>query len=277
MAEAPHGTPPGATDTHVQIYGPGCGRLTAAPGTEKLGTLAEYRAEMVRLGLARAVLVQPVDYGTNNTCMLAGLAALGPAARGVAVVPEDVSDRDLDLLGAQGIAGLRCFLLGDCGTSSWNRAVRLAPRLAERGWHFDLQLDGTELPEREVSLHRLPANLVIDHMGRLPSPPDPGGPGMAALLRLMDTGRVWVKLSAPRQASGSGPPRYEDMVPIARRLIGHAPDRCIWASNWPHSRQEPRPDMLGLLHLLDLWARDETIRRRILADNPAGLYGFPSS
>jgi D-galactarolactone isomerase len=275
MAEAPHGTPPGATDTHLHVYGPGCGSLTAAAGTASAGTLAEYRAEMVRLGLARAVLIQPVAYGTNNTCMLAALAALGPAARGVAVVPEDVGDRDLDLLGAQGVAGLRCFLLGVAGTTNWDRAARLAPRIAERGWHVDLQLDATELPEREISIHRLPGSLVIDHMGRLPSPPDPGGPEMAALLRLMDTGRVWIKLSAPYYSSRSGPSRYEDTVPVARRLVSHAPDRCLWASNWPYPKQEPRPDTLELFHLLDVWAPDEKTRRRILVDNPAALYGFP--
>jgi D-galactarolactone isomerase len=55
-----------------------------------------------------------------------------------------------------------------------------------------------------------------------------------------------------------------------------APERMLWASNWPHpGRNDHRErDEALLLDLLLEWAPDEATRRRILVDNPAALYGF---
>ena len=97
---------------------------------------------------------------------------------------------------------------------------------------------------------------------------------MAVLLRLLDTGRAWVKLSAPCHADGAGAPGHADVRALARRLVAHAPDRCLWGSNWPHPGRTPRPDNRALLALLEDWAPDARTRRRILAENPARLYGF---
>jgi D-galactarolactone isomerase len=93
-------------------------------------------------------------------------------------------------------------------------------------------------------------------------------------LRLLDTGRVWVKLSAPYHADRDGPPHYRDVQDLARRLVAHAPERCLWGSNWPHPGRTPRPDNATLLALLAAWAPDPTAMRKILVDNPALLYGF---
>ena len=116
---------------------------------------------MARTGFSRAVIVQPESCGTDNGCLLAALAALGPVARGVALVSATVSDRDLDLLSAQGVAGTRCFLRADepDAPDVW---ARIAGRVAEHGWHVDLACDAGSLPEREVWLRRLPGTLVVD-------------------------------------------------------------------------------------------------------------------
>ncbi|MBL8663620.1 MAG: amidohydrolase family protein, partial [Candidatus Odyssella sp.] len=89
-------------------------------------------------------------------------------------------------------------------------------------------------------------------------------------------GRTWVKLSAPYETSKKGPPLYADVGALAKALVEAAPDRCVWASNWPHPSvpREQRPDDADLLDLLLDWAPDETTRNRILVDNPAKLYGF---
>jgi D-galactarolactone isomerase len=94
------------------------------------------------------------------------------------------------------------------------------------------------------------------------------------LLRLLDTGRVWVKLSAPYETSKTGAPRYEDVSALARALAARNPERCLWATNWPHPGRNPPPDNADILNLLPDWVPDETTRRKILVDNPARLYGF---
>jgi D-galactarolactone isomerase len=96
-----------------------------------------------------------------------------------------------------------------------------------------------------------------------------------ALLRLLETGRVWVKCSSPYGVSKSGPPDYADVTAIARAIIRAAPERVVWGSNWPHPNPPAYPlDEAALLDLLGEWVPDEAIRRRILVDNPARLYGF---
>lgn len=278
MAQHPSGeTPPGATDTHLHIYEPGYAlNERAVAGPEPNATLVEYRQEMARLGLSRAVIVQPAAYGTDNTCTLNAIAELGPAARGVAILDEAVGERELDLLSAQGIVGLRCFMLNPGGMMTWERVQRMAPRVTEHGWHLDLQFDGAEWPEREAFVRDLPGTLVIDHIGKFLRPVEPTGQEVAVLLRLLDTGRAWVKLSAPYETSASGPPDYADVSAIARRLVRHAPDRCLWASNWPHPSQNPRPDNKALLDLLAEWTPHAETRHRILVENPGRLYGFPA-
>jgi D-galactarolactone isomerase len=144
------------------------------------------------------------------------------------------------------------------------------------GWHVQLQCNGRELPERRAMLERLPGDLVIDHVGRFMDPVPLDHPAFACLLDLLGSGRTWVKLSAPYESSRIGPPAYEDVTALAQALVRAAPERMLWASNWPHPghtdpkvRNEPL-----LLDLLIEWAPEAAVRNRILVDNPAALYGF---
>jgi D-galactarolactone isomerase len=139
-----------------------------------------------------------------------------------------------------------------------------------------LQLDGRRLPEREALLKRLKGALVIDHNGKFLEPVATDDPSFKSLLRLLENGRTWVKLSAPYETSKKGPPLYPDVGALAKALVKAAPERCVWATNWPHP-SVPRaqcPDDADLLDLLLDWAPDEAVRKKILVDNPATLYGF---
>jgi D-galactarolactone isomerase len=235
--------------------------------------LSDYLQVQRRLGLSRAVIVQPNGYGFDNRCTLEALAALGDAARGIATVQPDVADAELERLTRAGVRGVRFHLLPG-GMLGWDALEPMAARVAAFGWHVQLQLDGRELPRYESALLRLPVPLVIDHNGKFLEPVATDHPGFVTLLRLLEDGNTWVKLSAPYETSKSGPPRYEDVGVLARALVAASPDRCVWASNWPHPGQKAPPDTGELLELLGEWAPDEATRRRILVDNPAALYGF---
>ena len=235
--------------------------------------LADYRAVQRALGLSRVVLVQPSGYGFDNRCMLEALQELGDSARGVAIVPTDVADAELDRLTRAGVRGIRYFLLAG-GLLSWESLEAMAARVAGFGWHAQLQFDGRELPRYETMLARLPVPLVIDHNGKFLEPVPTDHPGFVALLRLLADGNTWVKLSAPYETSKVGPPHYEDVSILAKALVAARPDRCVWASNWPHPNRNQPPDTSELLDLLLEWAPDDQTRRRILVDNPAQLYGF---
>jgi len=144
------------------------------------------------------------------------------------------------------------------------------------GWHANIQLDGRELPKYEAQIKRLPGNFVIDHTGKFLEPVTPEHEAFKSLLRLVDTGRCWVKLSAPYETSKTGAPKYEDVGRLAKALVKTAPERMLWASNWPHPSvpKEKCPKDEDLLDLLAEWAPEEKAQKKILADNPAELYGF---
>ena len=128
----------------------------------------------------------------------------------------------------------------------------------------------------EARLRDLPLDLVVDHIGKFldPAPPRVDNPAFRALQRLLDGGRCWVKLSAPYESSRRAAPTYDDVAPLARALVASHPERCVWASNWPHPGQVPMPSSAAMLDQLLIWADDEATRQRILVDNPAALYGF---
>jgi D-galactarolactone isomerase len=136
-------------------------------------------------------------------------------------------------------------------------------------------LNGRDLPRYEAQLRRLPGHFVIDHVGKYIDPVPPEHEAFQVLWRLLDTGRCWVKLSAPYESSKSAAPAYDDVARLARELVKHAPERMLWASNWPHPYRSPIPSSAAMLDLLADWAPDDATRRQILVDNPAALYGFP--
>jgi D-galactarolactone isomerase len=235
--------------------------------------LTDYLQVRRALGLSRAVIVQPNGYGFDNTCTLEALAAMGDAARGIATVPVDVADAELERLTRAGVRGARFHILPG-GMLAWDALEPMAARIARFGWHVQLQLDGRELPRYESTLARLPIPLVIDHNGKFLEPVATDHPAFKALLRLLAGGNTWVKLSAPYETSKRGPPDYADVGALAKALARAHPERCVWASNWPHPGRNPPPDTAALLDLLLDWANDDATRRRILVDNPATLYGF---
>ena len=268
--------PPGSCDCHMHIYEERFPLAPTATFKPPDAPVSAYRTVQRDLGLTRAVVVQPSGYGFDNRCTLEALAEFGSEARGVAVVPPDVADAELERLTRAGIRGVRFHMLAG-GVLPWEALEGLAARVLPFGWHVQFQLDGRDLPLHEARLRDLPNTVVIDHVGKFLGPVTTGHPGFKALLRLLDSGKCWVKLSEPYSTSKTGGPRYEDIGVLARALVKANPERCVWASNWPHPNWNPAPSTAAMLDLLLEWTDDESTRTRILVDNPVALYGFAES
>ena len=249
----------------------------ALPGTLNPpdATLADYRRVQAWLGLERAVVVQPNAYGDDNRATMVGVQQVGANARAVVVVKPGVPDQELDRLTKAGARGIRFMnLLG--GTLTFAHMDEMAARVRPFGWSAIVQLDGRTLPEHEAQLRRLPMDYVIDHCGKFLEPVAPDHESFKTLLRLVETGRCWVKIAGAYEFSKSGGPAYEDVARLMRVLIKAAPERVIWGTNWPHALAEKigYPNDAALLDLLLDWAPDEAVRHKILVENPARLYGF---
>jgi D-galactarolactone isomerase len=269
-------TPAGACDCHMHIYEDRYPTVPTAAFPNPSAPLSEYRKVQRQLGLERVVVVQPSGYGFDNQCTLEAVAAFGASARAIVVIGPETPEAELPRLHAKGARGVRFHMLPG-GVLPWDALEATAARIAPLGWHIQLQLDGRTLPEYEARLGKLPCDLVIDHNGKFLEPVGVDHPGFKVLLRLLDSGRCWVKVSAPYETSKTGAPRYEDVAVLAKALIKANPERCVWASNWPHPNRKTLPDNAALLDLLLDWAASDLVRRRILADNPVRLYGFGAS
>ena len=278
--------PYGSCDSHVHVIGPKR-RFPLAPGhryTPKDAPVGALAALLKRLGLGRVVVVQPSFYGSDNACLLDAMAQLDNV-RGVAVLAQDTPASDLDELQAQGIRGLRVNIasLGPASLDAIKAAVTATARLCERhGWHVQMFVDSNAIEPLAPLLKALPVDSVFDHFG-LCVPGGEGGP-LLALQRLLESGKVWVKISGAYRISDD--PQDARIDPMARALCETNPERIVWGSDWPHTPQhnlqkagdEDSPfqnlDTRGLLDLLPRWLEDERLVQRVLVQNPARLYGF---
>jgi D-galactarolactone isomerase len=265
-------TPALACDCHVHVYDPAYPLASTATFTPPVATVQSLMGMHQSLGLSRAVVVQPTGYGFDNACTLAAVAALGNVGRAV-VVDASADDATLESLHAAGARGVRFMMLAG-GVLPWDALEPVAARIQPLGWHINLQLNGCELPQFADRLARLPVPLVIDHLGKFLPPPAASVPAFRALRTLLDGGRCWIKLSAPYESSLSSGPGYTDVSVLAAELARDYPERCLWASNWPHPNRQPVPDDAAMLDLLREWAPTEAAVQRILVANPEALYGF---
>ncbi|SAL51503.1 amidohydrolase 2 [Caballeronia udeis] len=283
--------PPGACDCHMHVFGEPLAYPLSTFRSYSVGTASveEHLTLQQRLGLQRTVLVQASGYHTDNRCMLDALATLGAAARGVAVVDDDISMDELCRLDAAGVRGVRINLVSVGSFTPqqiWANVERLAKLLAELGWHMQFFVPPSQLPELSGLLRTLPVPSVIDHMGLPVQAAGPGQKGFDVLLRLLGEGRCWVKLSGADRIT-RGQPDMSSAGVFARALVDVNPDNLVWGSDWPHigwhSSEVHDSDTIlpfrfvdegKLLDLLSEWVPDATVRNKILAHNPARLYRF---
>lgn len=267
--------PAGACDCHVHIYEDRWPLASTATFKPPHAPVSAYREVQRALGLERAVLVQPTGYGSDNRCLLDALAQMGASACGIAVVAPEASDAELARLHEGGVRGIRFMLLGGSGgVLRWEHLAAMAERIAPLGWTINLQFDGREMPARKPLIDSLPGRVVIDHIGRFVEPVPVSDAAFKALQAVLDRPERWVKLSGPYETSKSGAPDYADVSALARALAASHPERCLWASNWPHPNRHPLPDNAELLALFTAWVPDARMREAILADNARAAFGF---
>jgi D-galactarolactone isomerase len=267
--------PPNACDCHMHIYD---SRFPVAPNAKLRppdATAEAYRMLQKRIGTTRNVVVTPSTYGTDNSCTLDAMAKFGATARGAAVVDTNVADAELKRLNDLGVRGIR-FNLVQSGATTIDMLEPLSKRVNDLGWHVQIHMLGDQIVETADLLLRLPSPIVLDHMARVPQPAGVDHPAFALVLKLLDKGGTWVKLSGAYQDTRTGPPAYADVSKVAQAYVKVSPERMVWASDWPHPtvHADAKPDDAVLFDLLADWAPDEAIRNRILVDNPAALYRF---
>jgi len=267
--------PPGTTDTHFHLFGPES-KYPYDPDREY--TPPDATPQMARrhfdaLGVQRVVAVQASVYKLDNRCQLDGVAEIGLPYRVVVTVPKETTDPELDALEERGVCGVR-FIMAHGGGLPPEDLEFYADRMKELGWHLQLMVKPGHLIQLAPRLAKLSCPFVIDHMSMVKPGDGLQQPAFQALLRLIKLGHCWVKITGAYRLSENGP-GYEDLAPFARALAEAAPRRLVWGSDWPHpAHKGVMPNDADLLDLLQTWIPDEAVRKQILVDNPAALYGF---
>jgi predicted TIM-barrel fold metal-dependent hydrolase len=269
--------PAGSCDCHAHVFGPQT-RFPYIPSAAYIppDASAEDYARMLRtIGCQRAVLVQPSVYGTDNSAMVAALRSGVFEFRGLAVVDEDVSDRELEDMHAAGVRGVRLNLASETPGLTLAHAPRLAARIKALGWHLQFFMDLRKMTDAEDRLASLDIDIVIDHFGRVRADDGLDAPGFQTLLKLLQRENVWAKLIGPYFLSDRVPD-FPDVTPFARAVVAAAPDRVVWGTDWPHpaARGNLMPNDGVLADLIPEWIPDEGQRKKVLVENPARLYGF---
>lgn len=269
--------PPDACDCAVHVYGASSSLAPTRTYEPPDANFEDVRRVHRTLGIGRGVLVQPTTYGTDHGVLLEALARAEGRYLATGLIDETVSDAELDRLAQAGVRGARFNFLSTLRLD-WNRTrfERQVARIARLGWITLVHGTADELLEREDMLRRLRTPLVIDHLAHWDlSRKREAQKAFDFLCELLREGNTWMKLSNGDRYSLQGPP-WDDMVDIAQAFIAAAPNRAIWATDWPHILYKAQvvPNDAELVELLYRYAPDPSVRHKILVDNPAELFGF---
>ena len=265
--------PAGACDSHCHVFGP-ADRFPYAPGrryTPPDAPKTMLAALHAHLGLSRAILVQASPHGSDNSAMLDAIAGSSGRWRGVAIVGKDVTDHELERLHQAGVRGVRFnFVRHLGGAPDLDVVMRIQERIKPLRWHLVLHLDAEDIPAYAAFIRSFTIPFVIDHMGRADAAHGIDQAPFRVLLELMRNELAWVKVSGAERVSSAGRP-FDDAIPFAQALMRVAPDRTLWGTDFPHPNVKWMPNDGELVDLFARFTEDETLRKKVLVDNPSRL------
>ena len=228
---------------------------------ELIGTLDRH-------GVERAVIAAASPWGDYNDYTLAACRAHRKRLRGTAIVKPHVDRFALEAMSRDGFVGVRLPFIGlpklpDITTFNFRALFR---RLADLDWHVHPHVDGEDLPKILPTLEASGVKIVVDHLGR----PHPDGginsEGFKTLLRSIDKGRTWVKMSAGYRLG----PKAVDTARELLRVAG--PDRLVWASDCPFVGHEGQFPYQATIDWLNEAVPHAAARAKIFGETARKLY-----
>ena len=221
-------------------------------------------SESVRYG----VITQPSFLGTYNDYTLAALRR-NSRLRGTVIVDADADPYMLRAMANDGVAGIRFSLRRYPDTPDFTSPAyrRLLRRVQDLDWYVHLLAESEKLAGLIPLLADSGVKLVIDHFG-VPEKNFAHDPGLQAILRALQNGRTWIKLSAPYRTTGS------DMMDLSRTFLSAAgAERLLWGSDWPWTSHENRFTYRDTIKWFEEWIPERAVREAI-GQSGLALHGF---
>ena len=242
-------------------------------------TFSDSLAMHHALGFTRRVLVHASVYDSDYKLLTDSLRSLPSRTnvRAAVVVNDDAADRDLQDLSDLGVCAGRFHITSRYERLSKDLVARTLARIRELGWHARLHVDPALLMDYGHLFDEVKdVDMVIDHLSHLDFSQGINQPAVNWMLdRIIDRG-WWMLVSNGNRLSTleSG---WDDAIPFARQFIHAAPDRMLWATDWPHVRWRKKR-MMNDAEAVELFYRyvdfDADLIQKILVDNPARLHRF---
>lgn len=231
-------------------------------------TIDQYVTTLAQHGVRYAVIAAASLFDDYNEYSIEATRR-HPHLRTTVIVRPGIDPYVMRMMKDDGVVGVRLQWrnvkdLPDITTPEYAKFFR---RVRDLDWHVHINQNADRLAAPIATLQAAGVKLVVDHFGH----PQAGGvdcPGFQALLRAIDNGRTWVKLSAGYRLASQQVARD-----CARALLAHAgPERLVWGSDWPFPAFEAsmRYD-LALQHLRE-WVPDADLRRIIGGESALRLY-----
>lgn len=263
-------------DTHAHIFALDSAVVTGAryrPDYE--ASVENYIDYLNKFGFDYGVLIQPSFLGTDNSQMLAAIAAYPDRLKGVAVVSEDTDISTLRELQMQGIVGARLNLFGqplpDLQQPEWQAFLT---NLTKLGWQLELHCPPDYLRQLMVALENHPGPIVIDHFGRITPENGVTDPHYQAVLELLDPTRYWVKISGYYRLGTDDIGITHATEALALLLEKNLENRLVWGSDWPHTQHEHHITYNDAFEFMHTLLHEPVLRHKVLVENPQTLYGF---
>lgn len=248
-------------DAHAHIWGPDTPFApTAWTRPDYAYTAEDLLADLARFGIGYAVIAAASLFGTNNDYTIEALRRY-PNLRGTAILDPQVQAGTLAELRARGIVGVRLqwFLLEPLPDIAGPTFQQFCRRLRDLGMHIELNMEGARLPATARELARTGVQLVIDHFGWHDPALRLQADSYQQMLRLMEQGNVWVKLS-----SGFRRPDRDLPAEYTRDLLDRfGPDRLFWGSDAPFVGHEHATSYAGVIEDLHYAVPDAGMREAL--------------
>lgn len=231
-------------------------------------TIAQYVETLDAHGVQYAVLAAASLFDDYNEYQIAA-ARKHKRLRTTAIVKPTIDPYVMRMMKDDGVVGIRLQWRNvknppDITTAEYRKFLR---RVRDLDWHVHINQTATMLAAPIAALQAEGVKLVIDHFGH----PQQGGvdcEGFQAVLRAVDNGRTWVKLSAGYRLESQAVARD-----CAQALLAHAgPERLLWGSDWPFAAYEESVRYEDTIANFREWVPDANARRIIGGETALRLY-----
>lgn len=242
--------PTGAWDSHMHLFDP-------ASLPEKAGRSyvpPEATAQQAETVLGKVTpnmcIVQPSIYGTDNRVTLQGVKDLG-IHRACAVIeldPDHTTKQMMQDWHAAGARGVRvnCVSRGldPDAKALESDLIKYADMIRPFGWVLQLYVPLSLMDEMSAFINDLGVAVCLDHFGHPAFLQDSAPSELAGLESTLsalcaDGSNLWIKLSGQYRLLPPTPDQtYRPLKKLFLAYLDAAPDRLVYASDWPHTRFE---------------------------------------